>query len=66
MIDWSLVNWMNVAVLSGIAFVAALLGNLIPTSRLTSALLTALVFAALYIVWTYYPHGMTIPAAKVG
>jgi hypothetical protein len=32
--------------------------------RLFGALLTALLFAALYIVWSHYPHGIVLPSIK--
>jgi len=64
-IDWASVNWVNVLLLSGFAFVAALLGNLLGyRSRLFGAILTGVLFAAAYIFWTYYPHGIVLPGAK--
>jgi uncharacterized membrane protein YfcA len=60
-IDWGSVNWLNVLVLSALVFVAALIGNFLSfRKRWLGPLLIALIFAALYIVWTYYPHGIEL------
>jgi len=56
-IDWSNVNWLYVAIMAIFAFVAALLGGLISfRNRVGGALLAAILFAAMYVVWNYYPH----------
>jgi hypothetical protein len=67
-IDWASVNWLNVGLLSGFVFLAALIGNIVSfKGRLFSAIVTALLFAAIYVFWTYYPHGLIVaPAAKPG
>ena len=59
------VDWTKVALLSAFAFVAALLGNLLGfRHRLAGAILTGVLFAAAYIFWTYYPHGIVLPGTK--
>jgi hypothetical protein len=64
-IDWATVDWTKVALLSVFAFVAALLGNLLGfRHRLAGAILTGVLFAAAYIFWTYYPHGIVLPGTK--
>jgi lipopolysaccharide export LptBFGC system permease protein LptF len=56
-IDFSAVNWLYVAIMAVFAFVAALLGGLISfRNRIGGALLAAILFAAMYVVWNYYPH----------
>jgi len=56
-IDLSAVNWMYVALMAGFAFVAALLGGLIAfRNRIGGALIAAILFAAMYVAWNYYPH----------
>jgi hypothetical protein len=72
-IDLSLVNWGYVAILSVLAFVAALLGSLISfRNRLIGAIIAGILFAVGFVFWTYYPHenipgpispGSTTPAA---
>ena len=56
-IDWSTVNWLYVAIMGVFVFVAALIGNLITLGhRVGGAFLTAILFAAMYVAWNYYPH----------
>jgi uncharacterized membrane protein YuzA (DUF378 family) len=64
-IDWGSVNWVTVGLYSVFAFVAALVGNLLSfRSRIGGAILAAILFAALFIFWTYYPHGLVPPTSK--
>ncbi len=61
-IDLSTVNWQYVAVLAVFAFVASLLGSLIAfRSRLVGAIIAGLLFAVIFVMWTYYPHGIPLP-----
>ena len=56
-IDVTTVNWIYVALMAGFAFVAALLGSLIAfRNRVGGALVAAILFAAMYVAWNYYPH----------
>jgi hypothetical protein len=56
-IDLSAVNWIYVALMAVFAFVAALLGGLISfRNRIGGALMAAILFAAMYVAWNYYPH----------
>jgi hypothetical protein len=56
-IDLSAVNWLYVAILSGFVFVAALLGSLISfRNKFYASILAAILFAAAFVFWTYYPH----------
>jgi hypothetical protein len=60
-IDLSTVNWTYVALMAGFAFVAALLGGLISfRNRIGGAIIAAVLFAVMYVLWNYYPHP-TIP-----
>ncbi len=55
-------DWVYVGVLSVFAFLAAVIGNLFSLNhRGFAAVLTAIVFAALFVAWTYYPHGFPLP-----
>lgn len=61
-IDLAAVNWLYVIILAFFVFIASLIGNLMSwQSRTTAAGLTALLFAAFFIGWTYYPHGLPLP-----
>ena len=66
LIDWASVNWLYVSFLTALVFVAALIGNFLSFRRLLlGAVLTALLFAVLYIAWAYYPHGIElVPVPK--
>jgi len=56
-IDLSEVNWLYVAILSAFVFVTALVGSLISfRNKFTAAILAAVLFAAGFVFWTYYPH----------
>ena len=57
-IDWGSVNWGYVMLLSGFTLIAALIANFITFGRrFVRAILTALLFAAVFVFATYYPHG---------
>ncbi len=61
-IDLAAVNWLYVAVLAVLVFIAALVGNLLAFGRsVRAAVLSAIVFAGLFVFWTYYPHGLPLP-----
>ena len=56
-IDLTTVNWLYVAIVAAFAFLATLLGGLISfRNRVGSALIAAILFAAMYVGWNYYPH----------
>lgn len=63
-IDWSQVNWVTVITYSVLVLVASFVGNFINIifngNPITGAILAAILFAALFIGWTYYPHGLQI------
>jgi hypothetical protein len=62
-IDWAAVHWGYVALLSALVFVAALVANLVTfRHRLAGAILSAFLFAVFFVIATYYPHGISLPA----
>jgi len=64
-IDLSTVNWEFVGLMTLLAFVAALLGGLIAfRSRFIGAILAAILFAAGFVAWNYYPHSFGLPIIK--
>ena len=66
-IDWASVNWLYVILLALFAFLSSLIGNFISFKRaFLGALLSAVLFAAAFIFWTYYPHGLPLPTAAAG
>lgn len=63
-IDWATVNWGYVVLLSGFAFLSGLIGSLLSfRSHLVGAILTAVLFAVVFVAWTYYlvPQGIIPP-----
>ena len=61
-IDLATVDWLYVAILALFAFVAALIGNLLSFGRrILGAVLSAILFAAAFVAWTYYPHHLPLP-----
>ena len=63
-IDWASVNWLYVAVLTALAFFSTLIGALLSFKRtFRTAVLSALLFAAGFVFWTYYPHGLPLPTS---
>ena len=63
-IDLASVNWLYVAVLAVLAFFATIVANLLSFNhRGIAAALSAVLFAALFVAWTYYPHGLPLPTS---
>lgn len=61
-IDWNAVDWIYVGVLGVFAFLAAFIANLLSFgSRSFAAVLAGVIFAVLFVAWTYYPHGLPLP-----
>jgi hypothetical protein len=54
-IDLTTVDWLYVAILSGFAFAAALLANIVG-NRFVAAIVAGILFAVAFVFWTYYPH----------
>ena len=60
--DLATVDWLYVAVLAVLVFIATLVGNLLSFKHSgRAAVLAALVFAGLFVFWTYYPHRVPLP-----
>lgn len=66
-IDWASVSWLYVAVLAVFAFISTLIGTLLSFKRLLlGAVLSAVLFSAVFVFWTYYPHGLPLPTSVSG
>jgi|GEM_PF-926953 len=66
-IDLTQVDWLYVALLAVFVFVATLIGNLLSFNhRGTAAALSAVLFAAIFVAWTYYPHHLPLPTQLTG
>jgi hypothetical protein len=61
-IDLAAVNWVYVAVLAIFVFLASLIGSLLALgNRGMGAVFAAILFAAMFVGWSYYPHGLPLP-----
>ena len=63
-IDWLNVDWLYVAVLAVLVFLSTIVAEVLAFSnRLLGAILSAVLFAAAFVFWTYYPHHLPLPTA---
>jgi len=63
-IDLGQVDWLYVAVLAVFAFAANIVANLLSFKRRgIAAILAAVLSAATFVFWTYYPHGLPLPTS---
>ena len=63
-IDLATVDWLYVIVLALIVFLATLVASVLSFGRrFIGALLAAILFAAAFVFWTYYPHHLPLPTA---
>jgi len=61
-IDLATVDWLYVVLLAVFVFIASFIGSVLSFShRGMAALLAAVVFAGIFVFWTYYPHGLPLP-----
>ncbi len=60
--DWSAIDWPIVATQGLLVFISAVIANLVVVlvrdNRVVAAVIAALIFCALFVVWTYYPMGL--------
>ena len=63
-IDLATVDWLYVVILALFVFIAALIANVLSFGhRIAGAVLSAVLFAAAFVFWTYYPHHLPLPTA---
>jgi hypothetical protein len=63
-IDWQNVNWAYVVVLAVFVFVSTLIGSLVAFRRhVLASILSAVVFSAIFVFWSYYPHHLPLPTS---
>lgn len=61
-IDLAAVEWLYVVVLALFVFIATLIANVLSFGRrILGAVLSAVLFAAAFVFWTYYPHHLPLP-----
>jgi hypothetical protein len=49
--------------LAGLAFVSSLIGHSLTRNAFVGAILTVIIFVAVYVFWDYYPHDL-LPAVR--
>jgi hypothetical protein len=61
-IDLATVDWLYVIILALFVFLATLIAGVLSFGRrFMGALLSAILFAAAFVFWTYYPHHLPLP-----
>ena len=61
-IDPTTVDWLYVIVLALFVFLATLIAGVLSFGRrVLGAVLSAVLFAAAFVFWTYYPHHLPLP-----
>ena len=62
--DPAAIDWVTVAIYSGLAFLAAIVGGAIAFgNRFAGAVLTAVFFAIFYVLWVYWLAALVLPPA---
>ena len=63
-IDLATVDWLYVVILALFVFLATLIAGVLSFGRrFLGAVLSAVLFAAAFVFWTYYPHHLPLPTA---
>ena len=57
-INWTAIPLAAVGLLAGLAFLSSLIGNTLVRNPVLGAILTTIIFVAVYIFWNFYPHGL--------
>jgi hypothetical protein len=65
-IDWGTVNWLYFGLLVAVVFLTSLIGAYLSFRRRgLGALISALLFAGVFIFWSYYPHHLPLPTSPL-
>jgi hypothetical protein len=57
-INWADIPWMAVGLLAALAFVSSLIGHSLTRNAFVGAIITVIIFVAVYVFWDFYPHGL--------
>lgn len=55
-INWADLPLQAIGLLAGLTFVSSLIGHSLTRNAFVGAILTVIIFVAIYIAWDYYPH----------
>ncbi len=64
-IDFGSLPWQAIGLLAGLSFVSSLIGNSLTRNAFVGAIITTIIFLAIYIGWDYYGwarYGQGLPA----
>lgn len=65
-IDWDQVNWGYFGLLVLLVFVTSLIGGLLSFNRRGwGAVISAVLFGVVFILWSYYPHHLPLPNSPI-
>lgn len=65
-IDWATVNWLYFGLLVAVVFVTSLIGAFLSfRHRGFGALISAVLFAVVFMFWSYYPHHLGLPMSPL-
>jgi hypothetical protein len=62
-INWADIPWPAVGLLAGLTFLASLIGHSLTRNAFVGAIITVILFVAVYIFWDYYPHNL-VPGVR--
>jgi hypothetical protein len=54
-IDWAELPLQAIALLAGLTFISSLIGHSLTRNAFVGAIITVIIFVAVYIAWDYYP-----------
>jgi hypothetical protein len=57
-INWADIPWPIVGLLAALTFVASLIGHSLTRNAFVGAIITVIIFVAVYVFWDYYPHNL--------
>jgi uncharacterized transporter YbjL len=57
-IDFASLPIQAIGLLAGLTFVASLIGNSVTKNAFVGAIITVIIFVAVYVFWDFYPHGI--------
>ena len=57
-INWSAIPMMAVGLLAALTFVSSLIGHTLIRNAFVGAIISTIIFVAVYVFWNHYPHGL--------
>jgi hypothetical protein len=57
-IVWTDILWVPLGLLAALVFVSSIIGNSLTKNAFVGAIITVIIFVAVYIFWDYYPHNL--------